>query len=84
MAVHFLHGSAHVDRQQTNFGVLVLKDNKKLVRKTLPRGAKVGHMGTLDPEASGVLPIGTGKAARLFDYASDKEKGYRAEIRLGV
>ena len=55
-----------------------------MVRKTLPRGAKVGHMGTLDPEASGVLPIGIGKAARLFDYVSDKEKGYRAEIRIGV
>ena len=55
-----------------------------MVRKTLPRGAKVGHMGTLDPEASGVLPIGIGKAARLFDYVSDKEKGYRAEIRIGI
>ena len=55
-----------------------------MVLKTLPRGAKVGHMGTLDPEASGVLPIGIGKAARLFDYVSDKEKGYRAEIRIGV
>ena len=32
-----------------------------MVRKTLPRGAKVGHMGTLDPEASGVLPIGIGQ-----------------------
>lgn len=36
MAVHFFHGSAHVDRQKTNFGMLVLKDNKELMREALP------------------------------------------------
>jgi len=55
-----------------------------MVRKKLPKGYKVGHMGTLDPEAAGVLPIGIGKGTRLFDYVSDKQKGYRAEICVGV
>ena len=45
---------------------------------------RVGHAGTLDPEASGVLPIMVGKAARLFDYLVDKEKEYVAEAAFGV
>ena len=54
------------------------------VRRRLPRGTSVGHGGTLDPEASGVLPICVGSATRLFDYIIDKTKTYVAEIQLGV
>ena len=54
------------------------------VRKRLPRGTAVGHGGTLDPEASGVLPICIGRATRLFDYIIDKQKTYIAELQLGV
>ena len=54
------------------------------VRKRLPRGTAVGHGGTLDPEASGVLPVCIGRATRLFDYIIDKQKSYIAEIQLGV
>ncbi|MBQ8309024.1 MAG: tRNA pseudouridine(55) synthase TruB [Clostridia bacterium] len=43
-----------------------------------------GHMGTLDPLASGVLPVGVGNAARLFDYFLEKEKEYVAEFTFGV
>ncbi len=43
-----------------------------------------GHMGTLDPMASGVLPVGLGKATRLFDYLLDKKKTYVATFRFGV
>lgn len=43
-------------------------------------GEKVGHAGTLDPEAAGVLPIMIGRATRLLDYFTDKSKGYIAEI----
>jgi len=43
-----------------------------------------GHMGTLDPLASGVLPVGIGNAARLFDYFLEKEKVYLAEFTFGV
>lgn len=49
----------------------------------LMKGAKIGHAGTLDPEASGVLPLMVGKAARLFDYMQDKEKVYVTEVAFG-
>lgn len=45
---------------------------------------KVGHAGTLDPEASGVLPIMLGRATRLFDYLVDKEKIYEAVCEFGT
>ena len=54
------------------------------VRKRLPRGTAIGHGGTLDPMASGVLPVCVGAATRLFDYIIDKQKTYVAELRLGV
>ena len=54
------------------------------VRKRLPRGTAIGHGGTLDPEASGVLPLCIGSATRLFDYIIDKKKTYVAEVQLGA
>ena len=45
---------------------------------------RVGHTGTLDPGAAGVLPICIGRATRLFDYLVDKEKEYIGEIAFGV
>lgn len=45
---------------------------------------KVGHAGTLDPEATGVLPVFIGAATRLLEYAVDGRKCYRAEALLGV
>ena len=47
-------------------------------------GVPCGHMGTLDPLASGVLPVGVGNATRLFDYFLEKEKEYVAEFTFGV
>ena len=47
-------------------------------------GVPCGHMGTLDPLASGVLPVGVGNAARLFDYFLDKKKEYVAEFTFGM
>lgn len=44
---------------------------------------RVGHTGTLDPGAAGVLPICLGRATRLFDLLVDKEKEYYAEITFG-
>lgn len=41
---------------------------------------KIGHMGTLDPMACGVLPIAIGKATRMFDYFLDKTKTYIAHF----
>ena len=54
------------------------------VRKRLPRGTAIGHGGTLDPMASGVLPVCVGAATRLFDNIIDKQKTYVAELQLGV
>ncbi|GFE71749.1 tRNA pseudouridine(55) synthase TruB [Chroococcus sp. FPU101] len=52
------------------------------VRKIL-KLKQVGHGGTLDPAATGVLPIAVGKATRLLSYMSDR-KAYQAKIRFGV
>ena len=43
-----------------------------------------GHMGTLDPMASGILPVGIGKTSRLFPFLLDKKKTYVATIKFGV
>lgn len=44
---------------------------------------KVGHTGTLDPNAAGVLPICIGKATKVAQFIVDKDKKYRAELTLG-
>jgi tRNA pseudouridine55 synthase len=46
--------------------------------------ARAGHLGTLDPAASGVLPICLGRATRLFRFAGGIDKAYRAEIEFGT
>ena len=72
-------------------GILVLDktagvtsfDAVALVRRRL--GLKrVGHAGTLDPEATGVLPILLGEATKLMPYLADQDKEYVATLRLGV
>jgi len=45
---------------------------------------KVGHTGTLDPGASGVLPICLGKATKLTEYLISDNKTYRCELALGI
>lgn len=44
---------------------------------------KIGHTGTLDPDAEGVLPICLGKATKLCDLLTDKNKTYEAVLQLG-
>lgn len=48
------------------------------------RQKKIGHTGTLDPQAEGVLPVCLGNATRLCDLLTDKTKEYEAVLRLGV
>ena len=57
---------------------VVAKVRKKLDTK------KVGHAGTLDPMATGVLVLGVGIATRLLPYITDGKKAYLATILLGV
>lgn len=45
---------------------------------------RVGHTGTLDPGAAGVLPIAVGKATRLVQWMQNADKAYRAEMTLGI
>ena len=44
---------------------------------------KIGHTGTLDPDAEGVLPVCFGKATKLCDLLTDKDKTYQAVLILG-
>lgn len=72
-------------------GVLNIFKNKGMtsfdvvsrVRK-IANEKKVGHTGTLDPEAEGVLPVCIGKATKIIDYIMDSEKGYRVKFKLGI
>jgi tRNA pseudouridine55 synthase len=53
------------------------------VRRSLPRGTKVGHAGTLDPFATGLLVILVGRATRAQRFLMELPKTYRAVARLG-
>ena len=53
------------------------------IRRNL-KGKKVGHTGTLDPGASGVLPICIGKATKISRFIIESFKEYRAELILGI
>ena len=73
-----------------NFGFINVDKPSGIVSSTVVNkikwlsGVPCGHMGTLDPLASGVLPVGVGNATRLFDYFLEKEKEYIAEFTFGV
>ncbi|MBI5379313.1 MAG: tRNA pseudouridine(55) synthase TruB [Nitrospirae bacterium] len=51
--------------------------------RRLLRQRKVGHLGTLDPQAAGVLPLCLGRATRLTPYLMEGDKEYRVTLRLG-
>ena len=53
------------------------------LRRTL-QTKKIGHGGTLDPDAAGVLPVFIGTATRLLEYAVEGRKNYRAELKFGI
>lgn len=54
-----------------------------ILRRASGEKQKVGHLGTLDPIGTGVLPIAVGSATRLFDYMQEKVKVYRAAFVFG-
>ena len=72
-------------------GIIIINKEKgytshdvvNVVRKTLGM-RKVGHTGTLDPEAEGVLPICLGKGTKVSDMLMFSNKKYIAGIKLGV
>lgn len=72
-------------------GVLNIFKNKKMtsfdvVRKVkkVSHEKKVGHTGTLDPEATGVLPVCLGRATKIIDYIMNDDKSYYVSFKLGV
>lgn len=58
-------------------------DVVRIVKKT-SNTKKVGHTGTLDPEASGVLPVCIGKGTKIIDYIMNSDKVYEVEFKLGI
>lgn len=78
------------EKKISKFGFFNVNKPSGLVSSTVVNklkwltGVPCGHLGTLDPLASGVLPVGVGNATRLFDYFLNKEKEYIAEFTFGV
>lgn len=64
------------DKDITSFGVVAKV-------RGITKEKKAGHTGTLDPMATGVLPVMLGGATRFLDYLPDSDKGYRAGFILG-
>ena len=58
-------------------------DVVRIVKK-IANTKKVGHTGTLDPEASGVLPICIGKGTKIIDYIMSSDKSYYVKFKLGI
>ena len=58
-------------------------DVVRVVKKVAKTG-KVGHTGTLDPEATGVLPVCIGRATKIIDYIMNSEKVYEVTFKLGI
>ena len=71
-------------------GIIVIDKEKEytshdvvaIVKKTL--NEKAGHIGTLDPNAMGVLPILIGKGTKLSKYLIEHDKTYKAKLKLGI
>ncbi len=55
-----------------------------ILRRAIGEKQKTGHLGTLDPLATGVLPVAVGNATRLFDYMQKKQKVYVATFKFGI
>src|SRR4051794_11476140 len=65
-------------------GGMTSRDAVNRVQKWFPRKTKIGHTGTLDPLATGVLVICVGAATRLADYVQAMGKTYVSRFRLGA
>lgn len=58
-------------------------DVVRRVKRRLPPGTKVGHLGTLDPFATGLLPLCLGEATKIAQFLNTADKAYAGRIRLG-
>lgn len=65
-------------------GGMTSRDALNRVQRWFPRRTKIGHTGTLDPLATGVLVVCIGSATRLADFVQAMGKSYQSRIRLGA
>src|SRR5271157_776023 len=65
-------------------GGITSRDAVNHALRWFPRGTRMGHTGTLDPLATGVLVLCLGTATRLAEYVQRMSKTYRAGVRLGA
>src|ERR1043166_4112718 len=65
-------------------GGMTSRDAVDAALRWFPRGTRVGHTGTLDPLATGVLVLCVGPATRLTEYVQRMGKTYRTVLRLGA
>ncbi|MCY4380199.1 MAG: tRNA pseudouridine(55) synthase TruB, partial [Proteobacteria bacterium] len=73
MSDQYLHGVLPIFKPQG----MIAKDVSRVLKKVLPKGQRLGHIGTLDPLADGVLPLAFGQGTRLQDYLLHNKKTYR-------
>ncbi len=79
-----LNGFINIDKTAGMTSQKVISRLKGILRKQGVQFDKIGHLGTLDPDGEGVLPISLGRATRLFDYFLDKKKIYYTIFKFGV
>jgi tRNA pseudouridine55 synthase len=75
-----MHGWLVIDKP----GGMTSRDVVNVAQKWFPRGTKLGHTGTLDPLATGVLVLCVGAATRLADIVQGMGKTYRSRFRFGA
>ncbi len=75
-----LHGFLNINKPEgmTSYDVI------RKIKPLLPRKTKIGHLGTLDPMASGVLPLALGNATRVIPFIKNENKTYVATMTLGA
>lgn len=79
-----LFGFFNIDKPLGMTSHDVVAQVRRAARTHFDQRIKVGHAGTLDPLATGVLVVCLGAATRLSDYVMDSTKRYRATVRLGI
>jgi tRNA pseudouridine55 synthase len=80
MSAQEFHGLLVIDKA----GGMTSRDVVNRAQGWFPRGTRLGHTGTLDPLATGVLVLCVGTATRLTEFVQDMGKTYRAGLLLGV
>lgn len=75
-----MHGFLNINKP----GGMTSYDVIRKIKPLLPRKTKIGHLGTLDPMASGVLPLALGNATRVIPFIKNDNKTYLATMTLGA